>query len=100
MAPEALASVFGIGLGTARQRKGLDQSLALNKRCWLATLDGVWFYQSKNMRRRRCPRQKARMSIRRLDEFFAGLRMMFSRYLFRTWEEFIGFVTIGDDPDG
>jgi hypothetical protein len=44
--------------------------------------------------------QKARASIRRLDEFFAGLRMIFSRYLFQTWEDFIGFVTMEDEPDG
>jgi hypothetical protein len=44
--------------------------------------------------------QKARVSIRRLDEFFVGLWMIFGRYLFQTWEEFIGFVTIEDEPDG
>ena len=44
--------------------------------------------------------QKARASIRRLDEFYAGLRFIFSRYLFQTWEEFIGFVAQGEEPDG
>jgi hypothetical protein len=44
--------------------------------------------------------RKARGSIRRRDEFFAGLRVVFSRYLFQSWEEFIGFVAIEDDPDG
>jgi hypothetical protein len=44
--------------------------------------------------------QKARRSIRRLDEFFAGLRLLFSRYRFQTWEEFIGFVAMDDEPDG
>jgi 23S rRNA (cytidine2498-2'-O)-methyltransferase len=44
--------------------------------------------------------QKARGSIRRLDEFFAGLRLLFSRYLLQTREEFIGFVAMDDEPDG
>lgn len=44
--------------------------------------------------------QKARGSIRRLDEFFAGLRLIFSRFLFQTWEEFIGFIVQDDEPDG
>jgi len=44
--------------------------------------------------------QKARKSIRRRDEFFAGLRIFFNRYLFETWEEFIGFVAQEDEPDG
>ena len=44
--------------------------------------------------------QKARASIRRLDEFFGGLRLIFSRFLFQTWEEFIGFIAQEDDPDG
>jgi hypothetical protein len=44
--------------------------------------------------------QKARPSIRRRDEFFAGLRLIFSRFLFQTWEEFIGFITQDDDPGG
>jgi len=44
--------------------------------------------------------QKARKSIRRRDEFFAGLRIFFNRYLFETWEEFIGFVAQDDDPGG
>jgi hypothetical protein len=44
--------------------------------------------------------QKARASIRRLDEFFGGLRLVFSRYLFQTWEEFIGFIADDDEPDG
>jgi len=44
--------------------------------------------------------QKARGSIRRLDEFFAGLRLIFSRFLFQTWEEFIGFIVQDDDPGG
>jgi len=44
--------------------------------------------------------QKARGSIRRRDEFFAGLRFIFSRFLFQSWEEFIGFITRGNEPDG
>jgi hypothetical protein len=44
--------------------------------------------------------QKARGSIRRLDEFFGGLRLIFSRFLFQTWEEFIGFIAQDDEPDG
>jgi hypothetical protein len=44
--------------------------------------------------------QKARKSIRRRDEFFAGMRMFFDRYLFETWEEFIGFIDPDDEPDG
>jgi hypothetical protein len=44
--------------------------------------------------------QKARKSIRRRDEFFAGMRIFFDRYLFETWEEFIGFVATDDEPDG
>jgi hypothetical protein len=44
--------------------------------------------------------QKARASTRRLDEFFGGLRFIFSRFLFRTWEEFIGFIAQDDEPDG
>ena len=44
--------------------------------------------------------QKARGSIRRLDEFFSGLRFIFSRFLFQTWEEFIGFIIQDDDPGG
>jgi hypothetical protein len=45
-------------------------------------------------------RQKARASIRRLDEFFGGLRLIFSRFLFQTWEEFIGFIVHDDEPGG
>jgi hypothetical protein len=44
--------------------------------------------------------QKARKSIRRRDEFFAGMRIFFNRYLFETWEEFIGFVAPDDEPGG
>jgi hypothetical protein len=44
--------------------------------------------------------QKAKKSIRRRDEFFAGLRIFFNRYVFETWEEFIGFVAQDDEPDG
>jgi len=44
--------------------------------------------------------QKARGSIRRRDEFFAGLRLIFSRFLFQSWEEFIGFIAQDDEPDG
>ncbi|MDR0264467.1 MAG: ISNCY family transposase [Sphingobacterium sp.] len=44
--------------------------------------------------------QKARKSIRRRDEFFAGLRIIINRYLFETWEEFIGFISQEDEPDG
>ena len=44
--------------------------------------------------------KKARKSIRRLDEFFAGMRIFFDRYLFESWEEFIGFVGQDDEPDG
>jgi hypothetical protein len=44
--------------------------------------------------------QKARASIRRLDEFFDGLRLIFSRFLFQTWEGFIGFIVHDDEPGG
>lgn len=44
--------------------------------------------------------KKARKSIRRRDEFFAGLRIFFNRYVFDSWEAFIGFVGQGDDPGG
>jgi hypothetical protein len=44
--------------------------------------------------------QKARGSMRRLDEFFAGLRLIFSRFLFNSWEEFISFISSDDEPDG
>ena len=44
--------------------------------------------------------QKARKNIRRRDEFFAGMRIFFNRYLFESWEEFIGFVGQDDEPDG
>ncbi|MDR0377885.1 MAG: hypothetical protein LBH70_08845 [Spirochaetaceae bacterium] len=44
--------------------------------------------------------EKARGSIRRRDEFFAELRVMFSRYLFQSGEKFIGFVAIEDEPVG
>jgi len=44
--------------------------------------------------------KKARASIRRLDEFFNGLRFIFCRFLFQTWEEFIGFIAQEDEPDG
>jgi len=44
--------------------------------------------------------QKARGSIRRRDEFFAGLRLIFNRFLFQSWEEFIGFITQDDEPVG
>jgi len=44
--------------------------------------------------------QKARKSICRRDEFFAGMRFIFDRYLFVSWEEFIGFVFPDDEPDG
>jgi len=44
--------------------------------------------------------RKARASIRRRDEFFAGLRLIFNRFLFQTWEEFIGFIFQDDEPDG
>jgi hypothetical protein len=44
--------------------------------------------------------QKARKSIRRRDEFFAGMRFIFNRYLFESWEAFIGFVAQDDDPGG
>jgi hypothetical protein len=44
--------------------------------------------------------QKARKSIRRRDEFFAGLRIFFNRYLFETWEDFIAFIAEDDDPGG
>ena len=44
--------------------------------------------------------QKARKSIRRRDEFFAGMRAFFNRYLFENWDAFIGFVGQDDDPGG
>ena len=44
--------------------------------------------------------QKARGYIRRRDEFFAGLRLVFSWFLFGSWEEFIGFITDDDEPGG
>ena len=44
--------------------------------------------------------QRARNSIRRRDAFFAEMRVIFSRFLFATWEEFIGFVGPEDEPDG
>lgn len=44
--------------------------------------------------------QKARASIRRRDEFFAGMRFMFNRYLFESWDEFIGFVSPDDESPG
>jgi hypothetical protein len=44
--------------------------------------------------------QKACAGIRRQEEYFAGLRMIFSRYLFQTREKFIGFVTMDDKPNG
>jgi hypothetical protein len=44
--------------------------------------------------------QKARAGIRRRDEFFAGMRIFFNRYVFETWEDFIGFVGRDDEPDG
>jgi hypothetical protein len=44
--------------------------------------------------------QKARAGIRRRDEFFAGMRIFFNRYVFETWEDFIGFVGQDDEPDG
>ena len=44
--------------------------------------------------------QKARKGIRRRDEFFAGMRFIFNRLLFETWEEFIGFIAQDDDPGG
>jgi hypothetical protein len=44
--------------------------------------------------------QKARAGIRRRDEFFAGMRIFFNRYVFETWKDFIGFVGHDDEPDG
>jgi hypothetical protein len=44
--------------------------------------------------------QKARAGIRRRDEFFAGMRIFFNRYVFTTWEDFIGFVGQDDEPVG
>ena len=44
--------------------------------------------------------QKARGSVRRLDEFFGGLRFIFNRYLFQTWDEFIGLIVQADEPGG
>ena len=44
--------------------------------------------------------QKARKSIRRRDEFFGGMRVFINRYLYETWEEFIGFIGQDDEPDG
>jgi hypothetical protein len=43
---------------------------------------------------------KARALICRRGEFFFGLRFIFDRYVFETWEEFIGFVMPEDEPDG
>jgi hypothetical protein len=44
--------------------------------------------------------QKARGSIRRLDEFFGGFRLIFSRFLFQTLEDFIGIIVQDYEPDG
>jgi hypothetical protein len=44
--------------------------------------------------------KKARGSIRLRGEFFFWLRFIFDRYVFQTWEEFIGFVMPEDEPDG
>jgi hypothetical protein len=44
--------------------------------------------------------QKAWADIRRRDKFFAGMRIFFNRYVFATWEDFIGFVGQDDEPDG
>ena len=44
--------------------------------------------------------QKARKGTRRRDEFFAGMRFIFNRVLFETWEEFICFIAQDDDPGG
>jgi hypothetical protein len=41
-----------------------------------------------------------RRRTHRLDELSIGLRIMFSRHLLQTWEEFIGFVTMYDKTDG
>jgi len=48
----AFASIFEAGLKTAAGYKGLEQYLVLDGRYHLVTLDGVWFYQSKNIN---CP---------------------------------------------
>jgi hypothetical protein len=40
--------------------------------------------------------QKARKKITRRDEFFAGMRFCWDRFLFNDWEEFIAFIY--DDP--
>jgi hypothetical protein len=40
--------------------------------------------------------QIARRKIPRRDELFAGMRFMWDRYLFDTWDQFIAFVV--DDP--
>jgi hypothetical protein len=44
--------------------------------------------------------KKARGSIRRLEEFLGGLRFIFSRFLFKTREEFTGFIVRDDEPGG
>jgi hypothetical protein len=44
--------------------------------------------------------QKARACIRCRDEFFAGMRIFFNRYVFAAWEDFIGFVGQDDEPGG
>ncbi len=55
---EAFTPVFEQGLETAQRHKGLDQYLVLGGRYRLITLDGVWFYQSENIKCGHCLRQQ------------------------------------------
>jgi hypothetical protein len=89
---EQFSSVFNAGLQTAQQYGALDQYQVLG-RYHLAALDGVMVLLDEGY-------QKARASIRRRDEFFAGMWIFFNRYVFQTWEDFIGFVGQEDEPDG
>jgi len=55
---ETFAPVFEQGLETAQRHKGLDQYLVLGGRYRLITLDGVWFYQSENVKYGYCLQQQ------------------------------------------
>ncbi|MDR0377886.1 MAG: hypothetical protein LBH70_08850 [Spirochaetaceae bacterium] len=56
--PGAFGEVFEVGLETARKHGGLDRYLVLNNTYRLVTLDGVWFYQSKNITCPHCLHRK------------------------------------------
>ncbi|MDR0377133.1 MAG: hypothetical protein LBH70_04990, partial [Spirochaetaceae bacterium] len=56
--PGAFGGVFEAGLETAQRYKGLDRYLVLNNTYRLVTLDGVWFYQSKNIQCPHCLHQE------------------------------------------